>query len=398
MQRRFLSASHARRFALARRLYAERPAAPAALSALSGAWAAASRLHGVLRRAAAVELDRPVLSVGGLGIGGSGKTPFVRWIARTLADRGRITAVLTRGHGWVAHDARPLVLLPDAGTPDETSAKPRGVPEGSPAKRRALPDEASARWRAVPDEARLFLRDGCAVGAHPRRAAAAAALVRAGARPRAFLLDDGFQHRQLLRDWDLVLLSARDLGAPRRPPPAGPFREPWSALRRADRLAITGLDADGARVLAGRSNRSLGLPPGPPPVLAGPAWVGLVELEEWLVGERGAGAGGAGAPLVAFSGVADPVSFEWLLTTQGLAVEAHVVFPDHHRFTTADRERLLALRPARGALVTTEKDAARLPAGWAPLGACLVAVTELRVWRGEGGLVDDLVRLVPGGP
>jgi tetraacyldisaccharide 4'-kinase len=233
------------------------------------------------------------------------------------------------------------------------------------------------------------------VGAHPRRAAAAAALVRAGAEPRAFLLDDGFQHRQLRRDWDLVLVSTRELAAPRRVLPAGPFREPWSALARADRVAITGLDAEGARALGERSGGSLGLP-ARAPVLAGPAWVGLTELGAWLAGAREAEAASDGRPLVAFSGIADPVSFERLLASQGLAVRSHVIFPDHHRFTAADLRRLLALRPARGALVTTEKDAARLPSGWAPPGGVLVAVSELRIWRGEAELLDDLERLVPG--
>lgn len=370
IRRRFLHPSHARRFRLAQRIYAGAPSQPAVLAPLAALWEAASRLQIAARSAAQVALDRPVLSVGGIGLGGSGKTPFVRWLARALAREGRSAAVLTRGYGWVGARGPALALVPA-----------RAAVAGS---------LSSAR---VPDEARLYLRDGFAVGAHPRRASAAAALARLGVRPDVWLLDDGFQHRQLRRDRDLVLIAARELGAPRRGLPAGPFREAWRALARADRLAITGLDPGSARALAGVNRRDLGLPPGPPPVLAGNVWGGSVELEGWLAGEELDAGAPAGGPCVAFSGIADPLGFERLLLARGLAVRAHVVFPDHHRYDASDRARLLALRPAGGTLLTTEKDAARLASGWAPPGACRVVRAELRLWRGEEELVEDLRRL-----
>jgi tetraacyldisaccharide 4'-kinase len=392
-ERRFFTRAHARRFSLAERLYAG--PTPPGLSRMASAWALTASAHGALRGAAAVRLDRPVLSVGGLGVGGSGKTPVARWVARTLAERGRRVAVLTRGYGWTTRTAAPLVLLPDAGGRRAATAPDRQAVAPGPAEPRARAARSGGPgWSAAPDEARLFIRDGCAVGAHPRRAAAAAALARAGVEPAAFLLDDGFQHRQLRRDWDLVVLSARELAAPRRTLPAGPFRESWSALARADRVAITGLDAEQAAAL-GRN----GIPGGRSlcgaPVLAGTDWVGLIGLDAWLAGERPVASTSWSGPLVGFSGIADPAAFERLLAARRLDVSLHVVFPDHHRFTSAERERLLALRPPGGALVTTEKDAARLPAGWGPAGGVLVAVTELRIWRGEAELVDDLERLVP---
>jgi tetraacyldisaccharide 4'-kinase len=370
IRRRFLHASHARRFRLAQRLYADPPSPPAVLAPLATLWEGASRLQIAVRSAAQVALDRPVLSVGGIGLGGSGKTPFVRWLASALAREGRSAAVLTRGHGWVDAHGPALALVP-AGT----------AVAGSP---------SSAR---VPDEARLYLRDGLTVGAHPRRAAAAAALARVGVRPDVWLLDDGFQHRQLRRDLDLVLIAARELGATRRGLPAGPFREAWRALRRADRLAITGLDEGRAGTLAGVGRRDLGLPPGPPPALAGHVWGGSVELEGWLAGEAFDAGGPAIGPCVAFSGIADPLGFERLLLARGLAVRAHVVFPDHHRYDPSDQARLLGLLPAGGTLLTTEKDAARLGSGWAPPGTCRVVRAELRLWRGEEDLVEDLRRL-----
>jgi tetraacyldisaccharide 4'-kinase len=331
----------------------------------------ASGLRGVGARSARVALDRPVLSVGGLGLGGSGKTPFVRWLGHELARAGLAVAVLARGYGWVRACDPPMALVPG-----------RGPGAGA----------------AIPDEARLFLRDGFAVGAHPCRAAAAAALARAGASPDVYLLDDGFQHRRLGRDWDLVLLSARELSAPRRPLPAGPFRERWDAIARADRIAVTGLDAGSARAMAA-SHHDLGFPSGAPHALAGLAWDGAVELGEWQAGREPTEAvgpdreGGLGGSLVAFSGIADPPAFERLLARRGLAVAAHVVFPDHHRYRPSELERLLALRPRGGALITTEKDAARLPSGWALRGACWVARVELRIWRGADVLRGDLSRL-----
>lgn len=408
IERRFLSPAHARRHALTRFLYREgdgvvgageegdggrppRPrddslalrvfaaAARRALESVGEAFGYALELRSSATHTARVGLDRPVLCVGGVGVGGSGKTPFVRWLGQRLLESGRTPAVLTRGYGWMRRSDAPVVLLP-------------GVTAGAYATSR------------LPDEAVLFVRDGLPVGAHPDRGRSAVALVRAGVRPDAYLMDDGFQHRWLGRTWDLVLVSLRDLSAPRRPFPGGPLRERWSALARADRIAITGLDATGARALAERGNAQLGLPPGDPPLQAGLEWAGMLPFEAWH-GHAGIWSHDPpdleGLPpelprsFLAFSGIADPGSFERLLASSGLPVPAHVVFPDHHRYSPVELARLIRLLPADGALATTEKDAARLEPGWLPPRTCWVVRARLRLWRGEGALRAELDRLVP---
>ncbi|MFN2432274.1 MAG: tetraacyldisaccharide 4'-kinase [Gemmatimonadota bacterium] len=377
--RSFLSARHAGVHAAAEALY--RPpgaggrAAAAILLPVSAVYGRLSALRSAAAHASRVRLTRPVLSVGNVGLGGTGKTPFVRWLAWRLREGGHEPAVLMRGHGAVRRSHPPLALLPPA--PDAEAAR-----------------VASAR--PLPDEALLFLRDRLAVGAHPSRARAAAALVRAGARPDAFLLDDGLQHRWLHRDWDLALVSTRELRAPRRALPAGPLREPPTALGRAHRIAVTGLLEAEARELAGRTCAELGLAgrdPAALPVLAGLELAGVVGLEAWWEGALPAAAAGHGA-LILFSGVADPGSFERLVQQGGLRASGHVVFPDHHRFTAAELRELAARAAPGGTLLTTGKDAARLPpAAFAP-GACLVAVVRLRVWQGEDELLADVLRVV----
>jgi tetraacyldisaccharide 4'-kinase len=367
------AAAHARVRRLESALWAERRGrggwlAPA--GALAGAGAAA---RGALAHASRARLARPVVSVGGLSAGGAGKTPVARLLAATLTARGARVAVLTRGHPLVGRADPPLVILP----PAESGTAGGGRPP-----------------RELPDEALLFARDGIPVGAHPVRARAAAALARAGVVPDVYLLDDGFGHRSLERDLDLVVLSWRDLHAAPRPFPAGPFREGWESLRRARRIVIAGLDASRAAALEAGAAPVPQLPGGEPPLLAvldaGPA----VELHAWRAGE----AGPAVAPreATAFSGIADPAAFESTLLAAGWRVAAHLVFPDHHRFAADDLRRAAELRPREGLLVTTEKDAARLPPGAFPPGACAVLPVRARLVRGGELLAGDLDRLQGG--
>jgi tetraacyldisaccharide 4'-kinase len=367
------AAAHARVRRLESALWAERRGrggwlAPA--GALAGAAAAA---RGALAHVSRARLARPVVSVGGLSAGGAGKTPVARLLAATLSARGARVAVLTRGPPLVGRGDPPLVILP----PAESGTAGGGRPP-----------------RDLPDEALLFARDGIPVGAHPVRARAAAALARAGVVPDVYLLDDGFGHRSLERDLDLVVLSWRDLHAAPRPFPEGPFREGWGSLRRARRVVIAGLDAPRAAALAAGAAPLPELPGGEPPLLAvldaGPA----VELHAWRAGE----AGPAVAPgeAAAVSGIADPAAFESTLLAAGWRVGAHLVFPDHHRFGADDLRRAEELRPRAGLLVTTEKDAARLPPGAFPPGACAVLPVRARLVRGADLLAGDLDRLQGG--
>ncbi|HET9481551.1 MAG TPA: tetraacyldisaccharide 4'-kinase, partial [Candidatus Polarisedimenticolia bacterium] len=189
------------------------------LGLLEPIYAAAVRLRGALYDRgwiAAHRLGVPVISVGNLSAGGSGKSPMVALVAGHLARAGFRPAVISRGYGGrhagpatvVSSGSGPLVGADVAG--DEPVMLARMLPE--------LP----------------------IVVAHRRRGGGALAIARLGA--RCLVLDDGFQHRSLARDLDLVLLDARQGFGNGRLLPAGPLREPPSALSRAGALILTRCD------------------------------------------------------------------------------------------------------------------------------------------------------------
>jgi tetraacyldisaccharide 4'-kinase len=405
---------------------ASRGAGAGWLAPAGAAVGAAAAARGALAHASRARLARPVVSVGGLSAGGAGKTPVARLVAEMLRAHGARVAVLTRGHPDVRRGDPPLVVLPPregrppgrTGGGAEGGARPAG-PDAAPGGARP------AGARPLPDQALLFARDGIPVGAHPVRARAAAALARAGATPDVYVLDDGFGHRSLERELDLVVLSWRDLHAPPRPFPAGPFREGWTSLRRTARVVIAGLDASRASALVAeaRSDPPLhgprrrggdratgGAAPaatdaalarvtaaaGEPPILAVLEPAPAVELEAWRTGAAEAAV--APGEAAAFSGIADPAAFERTLAQGGWRVRAHLVFPDHHRYGARDLRRAADLRPRGGVLVTTEKDAARLPPGAFPPGACAVLPVRARIVRGADALAGDLARLTGGAP
>jgi len=163
----------------------------------------------------ALALERPVISIGNLTVGGTGKTPSCLWLAEELARRGLKVAVLSRGHKRNA--VQPVILCPKA--------------HGS------LISESADDVAAVGDEpfmmARLY---GQTVGIGKERYRVAQELM-GKSEVDVFVLDDGFQHRQLKRDIDLVLLGSDSTGWLL---PSGPFREPRRALRRADYFLLTG--------------------------------------------------------------------------------------------------------------------------------------------------------------
>jgi len=242
----------------------------------------------------------PVVSVGGLSVGGSGKTPFVLWLALRLARAGQRPCIVTRGYGGSA--AAPLLLQPDV--------------------------EAAVE-RAGDEAVLLSRRSRCtvAVGADRLRACELAMRELAAAPPTIFVLDDGFQHRALARDLDIVLLGEGDESAALLP--AGPLREGPAALSRAD------------FILRPRSRPAL-----------------LVRSVADSAGEDAALL--AGRRVVAVAAIARPERFLADLERLGANVAARVLRRDHHRFDAADRREIESA--ARGAelIVTTEKDLVRL--------------------------------------
>lgn len=278
-----------------------------------------------------LRLPVPVLSVGNLAAGGTGKTPFTALLAERLRARGRRPAVLMRGYKGEdgANDEARLLDCPVVCDPDRVRGGTRAIADGA----------------------------DCLV------------------------LDDGFQHRRLHRDVDLVLIDALRPWGGGAVLPLGLLREGARGLRRADLAVITRSDqADPAALdgIAARLRRH-----GLASVRARHAPAALVPLQ-----------GGAGEPPQALagrrvllaSGLGNPGGFERTVRDLGAAIVAHRRFPDHHRYSASEAAALVAEAAAAGAqLVVTAKDAVKLR----PLGAVGAVLTVRMALDAEGDAALD---------
>jgi tetraacyldisaccharide 4'-kinase len=310
--------------------------------------------RGVLKSRA---LTVPVVSVGNLTVGGTGKTPAVELAVQTLCALGHRPAIVSRGYGratrgiQVVADAASIRLEPEDGG-DEPFLLARRLP-GIPV----------------------------VVGSN-RYDAARHAVDRFGV--SAIVLDDGFQHRTLRKDLEIVTARATAPWGNGRLLPGGPLREPLHSLHRAHLLIATGaaVAADAAAVTAAAAQHAPGLP-----VLA----AAYVPTECWeshdmraLSPERL-----AGKRLLAFAGIGTPAAFAETIGAAGLTVGELVPFADHHWYSREELARLDARAGALGAegLVTTEKDWVRLrrvPLPKRPvyvLGVRLVLLSGETAWR-----------------
>ena len=278
-------------------------------------------------RAVSHRLHYPVISVGNLTMGGTGKTPFVAHLARRLRFEGKRPAILTRGYG---RRSRGLVVVSEGNGP-------------------LVPPEVGGD-----EPVALALRlPGVVIVAASWRIEAARAAEKLGA--DLFILDDGYQHLAIERDANLLLLDSRDpFGGGL--PPRGRLREPLSALARADAFIFT-------RVERGE-----------------PSAEALATLERWnpsapvftarfqaagLQDEKGAlleGPALSDRRFVAVCGIAQPATFAATIASAGLRPEDTLVFRDHHRYTARDIARIHRVSEETGAswVLTTEKDAVKL--------------------------------------
>ena len=246
-------------------------------------------------------LERPVISVGNLSVGGSGKTPFVLLLGDLLKQRGIAFDVLSRGYG----------------------RRTRGV---------AVVDPGGAS-RDFGDEPLLIARKLQVPVIVGEERFAAGRLAEERFPSRLHLLDDGFQHRALARDFDIVLVTPED--AHDRLLPAGRLREPLSALARADAVVLTGGAPEDMFPLDGklvwRAHRTI--VPGDLP-----------------------------AHPLAFCAIARPQNFFVQLRNAGVELAAEASFRDHHQYTETDVRELMAAAAKSEAdgFVTTEKDAVNL--------------------------------------
>jgi tetraacyldisaccharide 4'-kinase len=301
-------------------------------------------------------LDRPVVSVGNIAVGGSGKTPTVAHLARLLLDAGERPAVLTRG--YARRRPQDGVTVVSDGTQVLADVETAG-------------DEPLMLARALPGVPVLVCADRYLAGRLAER--------RLGA--TVHLLDDGFQHFRLMRDIDLVLLGGDELDRPVTLP-SGRLREPLDAARAADAIVVPDGDEEtGARIAA---------------ALHAPSVFRLRTLFDRprLVDPPGRPAAPApGTRVLAVAGIARPERFFRAVEAEGWTVAAEVSFPDHHPFTAADMARVAetAARARAVMALTTEKDLVRmlplepfpLPVAWVPMRVVVEPAHDFRRWLQE---------------
>ena len=294
-----------------------------------GGLAVRSRLYatGIFRTR---RLPCPVISVGNLTLGGSGKTPLAELVARIVAELGGKPALLSRGYG---RQTRGVQIVSD------TDGVKLGARQGGDE-----PVLLAERLPGVP-----------VVVGESRYEAGRVALERCGA--GALVLDDGFQHRTLAKDLEIVAVAGRSPWGNGRLFPRGVLREPVEALRRADLIVVTNPSGPAARSAVAATLGRLGaraavLTASSEPESARAMPDGRVEPPAALRGRR----------LLAFAGLAAPEGFTATLSAVGAGMAGFVEFSDHHAFTLDDIESLMRRAESAGAeaLVTTEKDWVRI--------------------------------------
>ena len=284
----------------------------------------------------------PIVSVGNLTVGGTGKTPVSAWIAGELSARGRQPAIVTRGYGGdeqLVHSrinpGVPIVIQPD---------RVEGI------------------------------RNAVSLGAD------------------VAVLDDAFQHRRAARDLDIVLVSADDWTGKTRLLPAGPFREPLSALSRASAVVITRKSATDEQVAAAQRAVQAIVPGLPTAVLR-------LELQELVREAPAAGRMPAamivGKRALAIAAVGNPAAFFRQLHALG-AVVTPMAYPDHHVFTAADIAELSRKGRDFDYVVCTLKDAVKLGPVWPASNTPLWYVSLAVVVESGGAEIDSLLERLKG--
>ncbi|MFP5378525.1 MAG: tetraacyldisaccharide 4'-kinase [Vicinamibacteria bacterium] len=309
------------------------------------------------RPGAARRLARPVISVGNLSVGGTGKTPVVAAIAARLVAMGERPSVLSRGYGRRRVTRAPLVVSDGAGV--HASVDEAG-------------DEPLLLARMVPGAVVVVAADRHAAGVVAERDHGCTVHV----------MDDGFQHVRLARDFDVIVTTPGEI-AGGRVLPFGRLREGAETARVADALVVVGATGKEAAAEA----RALGVARScgatrrleSPVLLPGPAGADPAEVLA------------RGLPVVAAAGVAHPERFFDGLREAGWRVAATLPFPDHHTFTADDVRRIQDAAAAAGATLAlvTEKDAVKIDAlGPLPLA---VARVPLALDFDESAAIDGWI-------
>lgn len=290
----------------------------------------------------------PVISVGNLTLGGTGKTPFVAWLSKWLIDQNISPAIVSRGYKQ-GHGERNDEAM-------ELAEKLPGVPHvQNPNRTQAV--ETAIKQYAV----------------------------------EAIVLDDGFQHRRLARDLDVVLIDAMEPFGFEYMFPRGTLREPLSSLRRADAVALTRVDRISAERLTELKNRVQSIAPHV-------AWLELAYRTAFLTGCEGDTVSIEtfhDACVFGFCGIGNPENFARTLNEEPWHVQQCEEYPDHYHYTQADSERLSKQAASSGATVVlcTHKDLVKIRSLWRGSIPLYAVMLETEIRAGEEALSSLLRKL-----
>lgn len=302
--------------------------------------------HGVQR------LDRPVISIGNITVGGTGKSPMVQWVAALLREAGHVPVIAMRGYGAARGEKND--------------------------------EQLEYEWRLP----------GVPIVADPDRHAALTEFLQNRSDVDCVVLDDGFQHRQLHRDLDLVLLDASANTFDDVMLPAGRLREPLGSLRRADGVIVTRCGAVDPSI----GERVQQFHGGAPVAWAEHRWSGLLIIERgeqrcedvrWLDGRR----------VLTLLGVGHPRSVEAQIKAAGARIAARIPARDHERYDRATLVTARGLCEGVDAMVMTAKDWVKVrrlidSRDWPSV--IVVPVLEMHVHQGEPALRELLRSAMPG--
>jgi tetraacyldisaccharide 4'-kinase len=307
-----------------------------------------------------------VVCIGNLTAGGTGKTPATILAALTLRRRDQAVAILSRGYGRPEKTAEVCVLH----------------------------DDTKMDWKRCGDEPwmmhQMLRGQGVPILISPDRIGAAEQAV-TFFNSQVVILDDGFQHRRLARDLDVVLVDALDPFGGRRLLPLGSLREPLRALRRAHLIMLTHVDLAPEGRLAALREEIHRVNPRAPLLEA-------VHRPDFLLDVKNESRHRfdhlKDRPAAALCGIAAPGQFEACLQNNGVALTQRWRYPDHHRYTRreiASVAHLLSGLP----LVTTFKDLVRFPSDWRDLlpGEVYALGIKLDIVKGKNVWIDTLIAL-----
>lgn len=318
--------------------------------------------HGFLRQH---RLPCRVISLGNITVGGTGKTPTAQVLASTIRDMGCRVVILNRGYraawkkqvGLVSDGRKIYMSVPEAG------------------------DEAYLLAKNLPGVAVVIGRNRSVTGEYAVRKLKAEVII----------LDDGYQHWQLARDLDIVLIDTLNVFGNNFLLPRGTLREPLINLNRAQAFLLTKVDqsTDGARdalkeVLTKYNDQALIVESVHRPQ-------GLIEIEDWYKGSIHQTISLdtlLNKKVVAFSGIGNPSSFEQTIMDVGAELVDSVRYPDHHDYTMSEMQDIMerVCRIGAEALLTTEKDAVKIPSEFIHSERALpLFILNIKIEFTEGG-------------